>query len=404
MDTQPASELYQRALQLQRDKKYSQAREAFAELAFRILRDRAADGVDLPQLAGHLEFHNRLYLARRIYEFYTDALRGSMSAAVARKLALYINKDPDTPVEERIQRSLEVLRKYAALDTTDDPETLANAGGILKFRWRVYNQRGDLEAAWDYYDRACRAGIGDGYPAINSAYLLDLLAGDRNDAAAAEQRSGAARIRQAIIDALAKQASQNYWTEVTLAEAHFGLGQFDLAEPYLEAAGKRDDQPEWRLEATTRQLASLARLVEQRGTAQITSGDPWSALAALLMPRMGNDRQRAVAVVASLRTGKVGLALSGGGFRASLFHLGALARFAELGILPNVEVISCVSGGSIVGAHYYLKLRKLLQTRPEEELAEPGPFEQLVGELIDKFLRGVQSNIRVHRWPSSPPV
>ena len=31
-----------------------------------------------------------------------------------------------------------------------------------------------------------------------------------------------------------------------------------------------------------------------------------------------------------LRGGKVGLALSGGGFRASLFHLGVLARLAEL--------------------------------------------------------------------------
>jgi predicted acylesterase/phospholipase RssA len=32
-------------------------------------------------------------------------------------------------------------------------------------------------------------------------------------------------------------------------------------------------------------------------------------------------------------TDKLGLALSGGGFRASLFHIGVLARMAELDLL-----------------------------------------------------------------------
>lgn len=39
--------------------------------------------------------------------------------------------------------------------------------------------------------------------------------------------------------------------------------------------------------------------------------------------------------------------LSGGGFRASLFHLGALRRLHELGVLKRVTAISSVSGGSI---------------------------------------------------------
>lgn len=46
----------------------------------------------------------------------------------------------------------------------------------------------------------------------------------------------------------------------------------------------------------------------------------------------------------------VALCLSGGGFRSVLYHLGALTRLNELGLLSQVEVISCVSGGSIVGA------------------------------------------------------
>jgi NTE family protein len=43
----------------------------------------------------------------------------------------------------------------------------------------------------------------------------------------------------------------------------------------------------------------------------------------------------------------IGLCLSGGGYRAMLFHLGALWRLNELGILRRVVRISSVSGGSI---------------------------------------------------------
>jgi NTE family protein len=46
----------------------------------------------------------------------------------------------------------------------------------------------------------------------------------------------------------------------------------------------------------------------------------------------------------------VALALSGGGYRAALFHLGALRRLNELGVLSRVDTVSSVSGGSIVAA------------------------------------------------------
>jgi NTE family protein len=44
----------------------------------------------------------------------------------------------------------------------------------------------------------------------------------------------------------------------------------------------------------------------------------------------------------------VGLALSGGGFRAGLFHLGSLWRLNELGLLRRIDIITSVSGGSII--------------------------------------------------------
>ena len=66
---------------------------------------------------------------------------------------------------------------------------------------------------------------------------------------------------------------------------------------------------------------------------------------------------------------------------------------AELDLLRKVEVLSCVSGGSILGAHYYLKVRHLLQTKTDAEITRED-YIQLVHEMIDEFVAGVQKNIR----------
>lgn len=51
---------------------------------------------------------------------------------------------------------------------------------------------------------------------------------------------------------------------------------------------------------------------------------------------------------------RLGLALSGGGYRAAAFHLGTLRALNNMKILSKVDVLSTVSGGSIVGADYAL--------------------------------------------------
>ncbi|GCC53247.1 hypothetical protein SanaruYs_34900 [Chryseotalea sanaruensis] len=51
---------------------------------------------------------------------------------------------------------------------------------------------------------------------------------------------------------------------------------------------------------------------------------------------------------------RLGLALSGGGYRAAAFHLGTLRTMNKLNILKKITVLSTVSGGSIVGAAYVL--------------------------------------------------
>lgn len=52
---------------------------------------------------------------------------------------------------------------------------------------------------------------------------------------------------------------------------------------------------------------------------------------------------------------KIGLSLSGGGYRATIYHLGTIRKLKEMNLLDKVDVISTISGGSITGAYYGLK-------------------------------------------------
>ncbi len=145
--------------------------------------------------------------------------------------------------------------------------------------------------------------------------------------------------------------------------------------------------PEWEYETTARQLATLARLQSKPGTSpvQLADSPAWAALKSFL----GDS----TAAVDSAFIGKIGLGLSGGGFRASLYHIGVLAKLAELDVLRRVEVLSCVSGGSIIGAHYYLEVRKLLQEKEDKDVTRED-YVEIVKRVESDFLRGVQTNVR----------
>ncbi|MHA2284118.1 MAG: patatin-like phospholipase family protein [Promethearchaeota archaeon] len=91
---------------------------------------------------------------------------------------------------------------------------------------------------------------------------------------------------------------------------------------------------------------------------------------------------------------RLGLALSGGGLRASFFHIGVLAQMAKLGLLRQVEVISTVSGGSIIGALYYLHVKKLLENKPDSEITDQD-YIKMIQDIEKQFLQAVQKNIRM---------
>lgn len=305
---------------------------------------------------------------------------------------LYLNPERSFP------EALELLREGGHDPrTTTDLEMLSLAGAIHK-RWWEYDTRAThLEDALGYYQRAyqdkpAREAAENGYPAINAAYLLDLLAS--LDATEARRRGAApapdprlaeaAAIRRRILASVAE--TDEYWVLATLAEANFGLGNAAEVERLLTkaAAAPTDD---WTRESTLHQLASLLRVqAALRGKPYDEESPLWRAVKKAFGPGWTNGLHSAFA-------GRVGLALSGGGFRASLYHIGVLARLAELGVLSQVEVISCVSGGSIIGARYYLEVRRLLRRKTDDEIG-PEDYVQIVRDIEAAFLEAMKRNIR----------
>jgi len=84
----------------------------------------------------------------------------------------------------------------------------------------------------------------------------------------------------------------------------------------------------------------------------------------------------------------VALCLSGGGYRAMVFHVGTLWRLNELGYLPKLVRISSVSGGSITAALLGLKWSSLgfdSQGVGQDFVAQVvEPIRRLAGKTIDR--------------------
>ena len=348
---------------------------------------------------------SRRLLARAISDSSLETDKG-LRLRVYQEAALCTYKDSDLPVDERLDLALDLLRRADELATTKNQETLGLAGAVHKRKWELTNQKQHLEHSLHYYMRGYREGPANdqGYTGINAAFVLDQLAHLEADAAtvrhggpslAEQRRTEARQIREDIVFKVAPllDRPQNdwlagaWWFYTTVAEALFGLGRYNESVNWLERGRTAVGQvPEWEYKSTLQQLARLAVL--QSGdlpTTELEHTDGFRALNEFF-------RNDAAAVRSAFR-GKVGIALSGGGFRAALYHIGVLAKLAELDALRHVEVLSCVSGGSIVGAHYYLEVRKLLQSKEDAKVTRED-YIAIVKRLERDFVVGVQRNVR----------
>jgi len=376
-----------------------------------ILRGQTAAIPVIADLAVRLKREKHFDYARRLL-----ARARSSPADIPADLRLYLGqqqalctyKDTHLPVDKRYQDALTILNEVDDLRSTKNQETLGLAGAIYKGRWESFGQKPDLERSMDYYLRGYMEGVRQdlGYTGINAAFVLDLLASQEAEqastagnipATAAQRRSQAKTIREELVTVLAPladdpaepQLATDWWFLATVAEAYFGLEDYDKAREWILRARAQAKPADWELESTLRQLARLARLHAVAGQMvdeDIESSPGWQVLAAIAGPGGASGVRGAL-------IGRVGLALSGGGFRASLYHIGVLAKLAELDVLRHVEALSCVSGGSIVGAYYYLEVQQLLQTKRDSEITRED-YIAIVRRMQADFLAGVQTNIR----------
>nr|MBA3242005.1 patatin-like phospholipase family protein [Acidobacteriota bacterium] len=344
---------------------------------------------------------------------------------IIQKRALFTYKDVTQPLGKRLDEALDYLENNAGIPesvnastlagATSDQETLGQAGSIYKRKWELDKQERHLRASRALYERgyAQRPWADQGYTSINYAFVLDLMADlDANEAEGL--RATARKVRQEIVkdvppmgqnsDGLPSWLVDEWFFYSTVGEAHFGLGEFDEAIEWLveKPKARQVRPPDWEFETTARQLANLVR-VQSEGD-DFTPTPAWEAFKRFLAESpWGKGGDVSSEAVRQLPEGKVGLALSGGGFRSSLFHIGVLARLAELDMLRRVEVLSCVSGGSIVGAHYYLEVRKLLGEKPDAEIGKED-YVEIVNRVEREFLAGVQTNIRTNVLTDSRAV
>ncbi|MCW8943419.1 MAG: patatin-like phospholipase family protein [Sedimenticola sp.] len=392
--------------------------EELVESARLILSGQLIEADKANKLARQLIDLDIHYWARRLLLKLLERtdLDDAQRIRLVQALALATYKDNSLLQVEAFDTAQEMLAAEFDLKTTQDQETLGLVGALYKRRWRLDQRKLWLEQSLHYYRRGYDCGVqGDsGYTAINAAYIQDLLAYIENQPdhavgtgeSADLRRRDALQIRNQIIEVLrpslptkASTASQHYWLLVTLAEACLGVGDNAEASQLLQQAAGLDDIPDWWRKSTVEQLTHLIQIqsADQDGLLLGKSAS-WSAVKNLLID--APDR-----AAETLFSGKVGLALSGGGFRASFYHLGVLAKLAELDMLRHIEVLSCVSGGSIVGAHYYLELRRMMQfSSPDAKQKKVGlsdreitqnDYLNIIETLIDDFLEGVQKNIRM---------
>jgi predicted acylesterase/phospholipase RssA len=342
---------------------------------------------------------------------------------IAQQAALCTYKDPTLPNDTRLRQALEILQKQCGLSLTacTDSETLGLGGAIYKRLWDADRSLKDLETSLAYYRRGYRLMLArkadpnsaqdDTYDAgaftgANVFYLCEVLALemskdvdlDRYDSLLTEADTVRRQLTKDLL-ALQKVRPTDWWIAATLLDAYFGLAckapEFvPMALEQARHAAQIEVSP-WAQQSTGYQLLRAARLQVQLQPAAAAS------IEALLAQIVATAFRGTVNTQHVRLDGKLGLALSGGGFRASLFHIGVLARMAELDLLRHVEVLSCVSGGSIVGAHYYLLLRHLLQTVPDGAVTQRH-YIDLVQHLLEQFLAGVQTNIRMRVAASLP--
>jgi len=304
-------------------------------------------------------------------------------------------QDLKQPTKIRFKKALNILELKS---DKENKETLRLKGAIYKRKYQHSKDLRDLYRAITYYEEAAKDVFEDlGYGAGNAVYLYFLLIKELKEKSSNDlidiYLEKSKKIALDALTALNTKEKYSYlrpWHYASKSALHLSLEQFNEAKQALQMYKDKSNNTIDRDQAITiKQTIELFDVLPNEHDEEEL----------LNILSMYDD---AKSMISSVRKGKIGLALSGGGFRASLFHIGTFMRLAELDILRNVQVISTVSGGSIIGMYYYLEVKKLLEEKSNEMISKQD-YIDLVERIRINFSKAIrENNIRILAFQKKP--
>lgn len=345
-------------------------------------------------------------------------------------LADNVYKDSTLSSYFKFDKAVNILKSFCDLEYTKNSKTLGIAGAIYKNKWKFDHQFHNLLQSRSYYKKGYliwknklhKSIQTETYcinTAVNYANLNELIVIEN-----LEQLSETCEITSETITRFEtaqntrKEIIQAYLTDTdavvfkdgiesqeklytALAEAFFGLRMYKKALHFIKLY-TQDKRENWQIKSFSKQIYDLANYQKTEKYQKSTNKDPFQKSeiieegqnSCLIALNLDADENTDADDVAQKQQHKLGIGLSGGGFRAALFHIGVLASLAEKNKLKDIEVISCVSGGSIIGAFYYLKIKQLYESKADEDIAQDD-YLRIVKEIETEFLNAVQKNIRM---------
>nr|WP_315203330.1 patatin-like phospholipase family protein [uncultured Flavobacterium sp.] len=345
-------------------------------------------------------------------------------------LADNIYKDSTLSSYFKFDKAINVLKSFCDLEKTKNSNTLGIAGAIYRSKWKFDHQFHNLLQSRAYYKKGYliwknklhKSIQTETYcinTAVNYANLNELIVIEN-----LEQLSETCEITSETIARFEtaqntrKEIIQAYLTDsdevvfkdgiesqeklyTALAEAFFGLRMYKKALHFIKLY-TQDKTENWQIKSFSKQIYNLANYQRTEKYQKSTNKDPFQKSeiieeaqnSCLIALNLQADKKEDENNVKQKPQNKLGIGLSGGGFRAALFHIGVLAALAEKDKLKDIEVISCVSGGSIIGAFYYLKIKQLFESKADEDIVQDD-YIRIVEEIETEFLGAVQKNIRM---------
>ena len=227
--------------------------------------DKSHSTSDLVELAEKKKIEKKYDTAKELLK---DALKNKPNDSfILQRLALTTYKSEFPSKKEALLEALDLLQLLNP-DETTDPETLGLLGAIYKRLYEQSDKLEDLNFSLHYYERGYYVKQ-DYYNGINIAFLYCLKASLSEDKFYIYANYGqATKIWNEIITKWTrivntesfKERGDQEWIYLTLAEAHFGVGNIEKETEYINL-GKTHIEGDFALDSYLEQKSKLELLL-----------------------------------------------------------------------------------------------------------------------------------------------